>query len=95
MGDPRAEARRALMGQIVNDLPPEVSHSIRIVTAHVVSSMVADNVGEAWELYPEIGEHDWLKVQEGALAFGNLLKPTTKQFRDAYRLLEQRAEDMS
>lgn len=46
--------------------------------------------GFEWDMYPEIGEHDWQHVLEYARALTPA--PDPEQFKQAYAFLEARAE---
>ena len=66
--------------------------AIDVVASAVMANIVEAEMGESWELYPEIGEHDWLAVQERAVARAKQIHPGSEQFRAAYEHLEGRAE---
>jgi hypothetical protein len=64
--------------------------AIEIVAQQVIFSASADDGMVMWENYPEIGEDDWYAVlaQIALLA----VPPRRDHYRDAYALLESRAE---
>ena len=71
---------------------PDESDPIEVVASAVVANLVEAEIGELWELYPEIGEHDWLAVQERATARAKEIHPGSAPFLAAYAQLEGRAE---
>lgn len=64
--------------------------AIEAVAAHVIATSVQRDLGERWEDYPEIGEHDWERVAEQVEEMLPRVSPT--RFREAYARLEARAD---
>jgi hypothetical protein len=48
---------------------------------------------DLWELYPEIGEYDWEKVEGEIKRILDNIEPGTEEFKAAYEFLEGRTED--
>lgn len=68
----------------------EVRAAIEVVAAAVAQAAVEDAIGDMWEQYPDIGEHDWTRVADEATAMaGSFTQP--ERFQAAYDLLAERA----
>lgn len=39
-------------------------YAAKIIAIHIIENAVENYLGEGWEDYPEIGEHDWTYIQE-------------------------------
>lgn len=66
----------------------ELDAAIDCVARHAIAGMV-QNATE-WAFYPEVGEHDWLKVDQRMQELGAFPDPV--EFAAAYALLESRAD---
>lgn len=64
--------------------------AIEIIARHAVARSVESLAEEGWDFYPEIGEHDWERI----VAKAQELRPWPEaaEFKEAYKLLEARAE---
>jgi hypothetical protein len=56
----------------------------------IAEQIVSREVYPEWDLYPEIGEHDWERVCEVVEAM-TPPAPSDAKFKEAYALLESRA----
>lgn len=66
----------------------KVEEAIDTVARYVLASQCEDIYGE-WEVFPEIGEHDWEQVCERTTYLARF--PAFKDLRAAYELLASRA----
>jgi len=53
---------------------------------------VSESVGEMWEDYPEIGEHDWIDICNRLAASVARQNPSAEEFQAAYAHLAGRAD---
>lgn len=66
--------------------------SIDIVARHILGRLVdSDDLGEMWELYPEIGSDDWERVVEVVQELVPEIHPTDSTYEAAYNFLAERA----
>lgn len=42
----------------------ETNEAIRVVAQHAIWAAVEDRIGQMWEMYPEVGEHDWSRITQ-------------------------------
>lgn len=72
--------------------PMTIDDACRYVARHVVYDLIDRylDIGDGWEDYPEIGEHDWNRV--GAHVAGMCLRVMDDaKYAEAYALLAARA----
>lgn len=68
--------------------------AIDIVARRAIWSLIDNELGDLWgDEYADIGEHDWVRVEERIEAITDLLRPDPTEFEAAYEFLEARAED--
>lgn len=65
------------------------SWAVDVVARHLVAELVATHAGDAWEMYPDIGEHDWTRVVGRAKELA--VHPDPGHYQDAYAVLEAQA----
>lgn len=75
--------------QCMDDYKERASDACRIVAAHQIAAIVDEHL--SWEDCPEIGEHDWMTVQEAAKEIAREHRVSPEEYRAAYALLESRA----
>lgn len=68
----------------------EVEAAIDTVARQVIARLVDWHIGDEWEHFPDIGEHDWQRVQTRCLALADFGDPD--EYAAAYALLDSRAE---
>lgn len=69
-----------------------VQGAVRVVARHVIASAVENQYGEMWEMYPDIGEHDWDRVcEEVEVILNESIRGPSREFDMAYGLLDLRA----
>ena len=59
----------------------------------VARTIVANLELPEWEHYPDIGEHDWQRIENACRSKLMAIAGSTDRFRAAYRLLEDRAHN--
>lgn len=68
--------------------------AVDIVARAVIDRVVSSELGDQWaDNYPEVGEHDWLLVQERVTNRLLALAPPPEEFEAAYEYLEGRTEN--
>jgi hypothetical protein len=66
-------------------------NALDVIARHYLADIIAmTSWGDAWEGYPDIGEHDWRRIAEHAEALAPAPEPD--EYRQAYAHLAQRAE---
>jgi hypothetical protein len=66
--------------------------AIAVITRHFMHGAIEHEAENGWELYPEISENDWVRVQGAAQSLLGEL-PTREEFECAYQHLEARAQE--
>ena len=69
--------------------------AISAIARKVIADRLSDfDIGDMWDYYPEIGEHDWYAVVEDVrrLIEVTVHPPSTERYRAAYDRLASRAE---
>ena len=63
--------------------------AVTVIARHFIHGAIEHELDNGWELYPEIGQHDWESVEARVKT---IVKdaPTQEQFRIAYEHLESR-----
>jgi hypothetical protein len=61
------------------------------VARRVIADIVEREIGDQWENYPEIGEHDWQAIQDVAIERTKELGPSDDVYHAAYDRLARRA----
>lgn len=69
-----------------------VREAVDVVARHVIRD-VMERADDEWESYPEIGEYDWMEVEERIKEIVHTLAPPTDTYKAAYEFLESRATD--
>ena len=72
------------MSEILNSDP------INVIARHAIHGACQDDGLIGWDMYPEIGEHDWLAIQAEIDRLTEM--PPSDVFSAAYALLEARAD---
>jgi hypothetical protein len=71
-------------------LTRQQNDAIGVVARHVAAYLIEQEVGEAWESFPEIGEDDWQDVVDRV---GRMVRfPDRDAYAAAYALLQSRAQ---
>lgn len=69
-----------------------VNGAVDVLARRVIVQLVEWGLGEAWEDWaPDIGEHDWIRVQSRVEAL--LDDPEAHEYEAAYKFLAARAEN--
>lgn len=72
----------------------DVEHAVTIVANMVVASGDHLYPERAWEMYPEIGEADWHRVDRRVKEITEGLRPEKENYAAAYDYLTKRAETL-
>ena len=70
--------------------------AISAVARHLIADRLdAYDVGDMWDQYPEIGEHDWYAVTQRVqeIIKATVKPPSAERFKAAYERLESRASE--
>jgi len=71
-----------------------VNEATDIIARRAVASLIDQELGDLWgDEYPEIGEHDWTRIEERIEAIADMLRPDPTEYEAAYEYFEARADD--
>lgn len=63
--------------------------AVDVVARDLIAKVVREYGGDQWDSYPEIGEHDWERIDKRALELA--AQVDGEQYLAAYEFLESRA----
>ncbi|WP_029291831.1 hypothetical protein [Cellulomonas sp. HZM] len=79
----------------IANLTADVAAAVDAVARHVAATSALGGsggyIGERWEDYPDLGEHDWQRVAGRAKAIAEQMLPDHETYDQAYELLAARA----
>jgi len=67
-----------------------LAQAIDIAARHAIAYFSEREIGDAWGLYPEIGENDWETIQERVIQLAPY--PDRATYQAAYDYLTERAD---
>lgn len=81
------------MGDL-NTFDYETRHAMDVIIRAVIARLIdePDTVGEMWEDFPEIGEHDWIEICEQVAERAKSFINSPEVFKAAYEHLASRAD---
>jgi len=66
--------------------------AIETVARRLVASTAEHHAGEEWENHPDIGQHDWERIESRASMITSELDVPQDKYERAYQFLADRAE---
>lgn len=68
--------------------------AVTIIAKAQIATGAEWELGEAWEMWPEVGEHDWERIQAEARRLIEKLRPPRQAIEAAEMYLEARASNL-
>lgn len=78
----------------MTELDHETRHAMDVIIRSILRRLTddPDQVGEMWEDYPEIGEHDWIEICAQVADRSKTFTNSPEVYKAAYAHLASRAE---